>query len=856
MSRRPSRDSSLRLARGACRVTLERQRKYRADTACTQATPSPGAEFLMASMARTIFRRTTLAWLGLVALCATTIASAESSPAFIAEDAGAVPLARQLAWRTDAPEDWSAQDAFDWFRANEPAHHSDAYPAMGFQPQPIWFYVPITNHSQQRAWLLEGGRAHMDYLDLFVFSDQGELIESIAHGNALPWSQRPHPSNRMVFPLILEPDARYHLVLRSQALGAIEMPLTLYTPARFQQHEARMQQFSGTYFGAILVMILFNVLLLIAIRDRAYFYYVLYLSSLALYLLSRQGLPFELFWPDSPEINNPLRAISGALSSAFGMLFGMHFLRMPTAHPWLAWTMRILAVAMSLLVPIALINVQFALKLATAMPGVLVFFGIGAAILRIREGFTPARFFLLSFSPMALLVLLFVLKTFSLIDSNWLLDHAIEIGSVMEAWLLSFALAYRFTMLKQDNERIQREATVELEHRVAERTRELNQALNARSEFLAVMSHEIRTPLNGILGTVDMLKDSKMDHEQQRKVHIIEQSGNSLLKLINDILDYSHIESGKLRIEEEHFNLPGLIRESIALFENKARINGNSTMLQLPDDLGTLCQGDPSRLRQILVNLISNAVKFTENGDITVRATRSEENRDYVTFEVEDTGLGIDAAYLPTLFEHFQQGDASTSRRHGGAGLGLAICRQLVELMGGEIGVRSLRGKGSCFWFRLPLARVSPENQKKNGEAQEPGQPLEAHRLLIVDDNHVNLLVAQGLARKLGHDVETAESGPEAIAVLLNDSRPFDLVLMDCEMPDMDGFETAREILRLQKEGRISPMPIVALTAHAVPDKIRACHEAGMVSHIAKPINSEKLDRELRAIFKPGREQP
>lgn len=761
-------------------------------------------------------------------------------------------MARQLAWREDAPEDWSAEEALQWFDNDMTTRPGDSYPALGFISHPIWFHLSIDNQSSVRRWLLEGGRAHMDHLDLFLFSEDGELIEAIEHGNALPWSERPYPSNRAVFPINLEPDTRYQVILRAQALGAVEMPLHLFTPEQFTRHESRMQQFSGLYFGAVLVMILFNFLLLIAIRDKAYLFYVLYLSCLGTYLLTRQGLTFELLWPAYPEINNPLRAVSGSLTTAFALLFSAHFLRLHDVRPILARTITVISLGMGTLGLSALIDPEIALKFATLMPSLLIFFGIGAAIIRIRDGFTPAKFFLLSFAPMGALVVLFVMKTFSIIDSNWFLDHAIEVGSVTEAWLLSFALAYRFTMLKQDNERIQREATVELERRVAERTSELNEALSARSEFLAVMSHEIRTPLNGILGTVDMLKDGPMNPEQQRKIHIIEQSGNSLLSLINDILDYSRIESGKLRISEEHFNLPGLIRESMALFEHRARLNGNSTMLKLHSDLGTLCHGDPLRLRQILVNLISNAVKFTENGDITVRATRSDENPDYVTFEVEDTGVGIASPHLPHLFEHFQQGDASTSRKHGGAGLGLAICRQLVELMGGEIGVRSLRGKGSCFWFRLPLPGVAEQQQP--AEPSPPDQPLDPHRLLIVDDNHVNLLVAQGLAKKLGHEVEVAESGPEAIAVLLNDSRAFDLVLMDCEMPDMDGFDTAREIIRLQKEGRVTTIPVVALTAHAVPDKIRACHEAGMVSHIAKPINSEKLDRELRAIFKPNQE--
>src|SRR5690606_7166250 len=466
----------------------------------------------------------------------------------------------------------------------------------------------------------------------------------------------------------------------------------------------------------------------------------------------------------------------------------------------------VLAAVLSPLFPIALV-----LKVATFAVVIIAPMLLTTVVLRIRDGFRPARYFLLSFLPLAILGSLFVLKTFAFIPSNWLFDHAFEVGSTLEAWLLSFALAYRLTMLKSENERIQKEINVELEKRVRERTEELNRALNARSEFLAVMSHEIRTPLNGLLGTVDMLKDSPLNAEQRQKIPVIEQSGNTLVELINDILDYARIEAGRLPIDEEQFNLPGLIRESVALFEHRARINGDELRIELADNLGLLCRGDPLRLRQIVVNLVSNAVKFTEGGTVVVRAQRDSQNPAYALVEVVDEGIGIDRRQLGHLFELFQQGDGSTRRRYGGTGLGLAICRQLVELMGGEIGAESEPGKGSRFWFRLPLPEVSRDERRAEQQEDMTASSAPPVRLLIVDDNHVNLLVAQGLARKLGHDVEVAESGPEAIAVLLNDSRPFDLILMDCEMPGMDGFETSREILRLQGDGKIDEIPVVAL---------------------------------------------
>lgn len=763
---------------------------------------------------------------------------------------GGDQLLTSMQWLRDPEHQLGPREALTRLRDRGTLNERGNHPSFGFDRSAIWFLIPLHNDTSERNWIIQAGRPHMDNLDLFLFDQQDQLIASFRHGDQVPWSERPYPHSNLLFPLELKPGQDYRLVFRAASAGAIELPLVAMSPYAFQQYDTVFQNFAGLYLGAIGVMLLFNLLLYFSIRDSSYLMYCLYLGGLLGYLTSRESLPFQLLWPEQPWLNNAVQAASAILATGFFALFANDFMRLRKARPRIGHALHYAGWTLVILAPLSmLVETGIVLRIISASAGFLVLPIIAITIDGIRTGYRPARYFLLSFCPLAVMIILFVLKTFSFIDSSWLIDHGFEIGSMVEAWLLSFALAYRFTMLRDENERIHREAAVELEQRVAERTRELHNALNARSQFLAVMSHEIRTPLNGIIGTVEMLKDGVSDAEQQRHLHVIERSGNTLLALINDILDYASIESGKMPIISEQFNLSALASEIAGLYAQNARIKGLRINLDMDPDIGTLCQGDPLRLRQILGNLISNAVKFTEQGEVRVRLRRDHDNTDYVLFEVEDTGIGIAPDTLSQLFELFQQADSSTRRRYGGTGLGLAICRQLVELIGGEIGVQSTPGKGSRFWFRLPLPQTSMEQRQaeaidRAGENKTPGV-----RLLIVDDNHVNLLVAQGLARKLGHQVEVAESGPEAIAVLLNDSRPYDLILMDCEMPDMDGFETTAEIIRLQNEGKAPPIPIVALTAHAVPDKIRACHDAGMISHIAKPINSEKLDRALRTIL-------
>lgn len=764
--------------------------------------------------------------------------------------AGGSALLDDMRWLLDAGHELGPKAALEALHREGQPNLRGRHPAFGFERGALWFLIPLHNNTRETDWIIQAGRPHLDHLDLFLFDEQGNLLKTLRHGDQVPGNQRPYPHANLLFPLELEPGKHYQMVLRASSVGAIELPIVALTPYAFQQYDTVFQNFVGLYLGAIGVMILFNLLLYISIRDSSYLMYCLYLTGLLGYLTCREGLLFHWLWPEQPWLNNPLLGAFAIIGTGFVTLFACVFMRLPESRPLLGRGLKYIGWTLVILAPLStLIETGTVLRTITASVGLLVVPILAITVDRILAGYHPARYFLLSFSPFAIMIVLFMMKTYAFIDSSWILDHAFEVGSTVEAWLLSFALAYRFTMLRDENERIQREATVELEQRVIERTRELHNALNARSEFLAVMSHEIRTPLNGIIGTVDMLKDSVADPAQQRQLHVIEQSGNALLALINDILDYASIESGKVPISAELFNLPALANETVGLYLQNATMKGLKIHLETESNVGTLCQGDPLRLRQILGNLISNAVKFTERGEVRVRLQRDHDNPDYVMFEVEDTGIGIAPETLGQLFELFQQADSSTRRRYGGTGLGLAICRQLVELIGGEIGVQSQPGKGSKFWFRLPLPISHGDSRHVERAQQTSSDKLPSVRLLIVDDNHVNLLVAQGLARKLGHEVEVAESGPEALAVLLNDSRPYDLILMDCEMPDMDGFETCREIIRLQNEGKIPPIPIVALTAHAVPDKIRACHDAGMVGHIAKPVNSAKLDQALREVL-------
>jgi len=842
------------------------------------------------------------------------------------------------------PDNAQSVPSVEWEKSANWSLHEDRPVSLGYDTGVIWLKIPVNNQSNNSDWRLEYSWPLYSSIAVFYRQENDSQYQQPVkvEGHRFP-----------LYPLEFAPHEQGVILLRVTSSDRIFAPLTLYHGYWFDVENNENVLIMMFVVGILLAMSLYNFLLGFKTGDITFLHYSASQTVIAVLVLSMYGIGNQFFWPNSVTWSRNILYISIILMPFWYGIFSLSFLQLDKYAPQYAVLIRRLSFCWLLM----LIGFPFLLGQAFSALLMLLMFtsytiNFLAAVHCLRNNALMARYHVAIFGLIIIIAGANMSMVYGYIPRNYFTTHLAAFVSAFEALLFSFALGERMNILRQQNF-------------------EMVASSRIKSDFLSQMSHEIRTPMNGIIGMSELLSGTELDGQQLHYNRVVRSSGESLLTIVNDILDFSKIEANKMEVETIELSISELLSDIVGGFYSAVKDKGINLYAQVDPLVPDKLIGDPTRIRQIIINLVSNAIKFTPHGYVLITVSLHSIDRRSVEFSIQDSGVGIPSEAIEKLFFAFTQVDESTTRKYGGTGLGLAICRKLVGLMGGDIDVKSTEGQGSNFFFRIPVIpeelevnRPNPflkktatvvvwvegalddllseylinfnikvvraknldevisqfgrstktdylgavidrikiedsdfekiksfigmddKNKKlkwlfltsKASDQIMMGQdsnwieltrwglvsryhdylvgnvevkavqtakkfdaPQKVLRILCAEDNTVNQLVIKGYVKKLGHELVIANNGEEALEAYTKEEKGYDLLLMDCEMPVMDGFDATRQIRLYEKENNKDATPIIAITAHGFAEQKEKCFSAGMNDHLAKPITMDGL---------------
>ncbi len=704
---------------------------------------------------------------------------------------------------------------------------------VGMVKAPLWFITHFRTASDvSGAYYLNMGNNMSDKAVVYLF-ENGTLKQQFALGNKMLIPDRPIPSASFLVTFQLAPYSTYELVIEMVNHSWVDLPMSLTTDRAFVKAEHSFNMMLGVMYGIFIATALYNMLLFLSSREKSYGLLVPTIISMALFFASLDQTGFTFLWPLWPELNQVMVTVSAMLIILTNALFTQRFLLLKR-YSKMAYN------SLTVIIALAMATIIFNLLLPrsplvldavalVSFSGFTLFMAIGA--ISAFSGNRSALYFLIAWIPISSAMVWLALNLLGIFQTNidpfW---QMLRVATCAQVILLSLAVGSRLRTL-------------------AEKRAQAEEVSQAKSDVIARVSHEIRTPMNGILGLSHLLRDKLLhDSEASHYNEMIHQSGTALLGVINDLLDLAKIESDKMDLESIPLELDDITQQTKSLFQHQLDEKQLIMDIRIAPEVPTTVSGDPTRLRQILLNLISNAIKFTHKGRITLSVFADEPG--WINLQVADTGLGIPKDQQDLLFDAFTQASTDVVRKHGGSGLGLFICKRLAQHMGGELNLISQPNVGSTFTLRLPMPACAPRKAEENIYLNTQY----GFNILVAEDNEVNQLVVQKILARMGHNVSLAENGEQAVAHYSKYHHDLDLILMDCEMPYLNGYEATETIREFEASNDLPRKPIVALTAHALSDHREICLACGMDDELHKPLQIEELKKLLASL--PRRESP
>ncbi|NWD46998.1 hybrid sensor histidine kinase/response regulator [Pseudomonas gingeri] len=714
-------------------------------------------------------------------------------------------------------------------------HDKDALNA-GYSRSAFWLKVDLSykpkHPDARRTWLLEMAYPPMDHIDLYLPDAAGEYRLAQRTGDELPFASRPIKQNNYLFELDFAPGESKTVYLRLQTEGSVQAPLSLWSSQAYLEEQPVRLYVLGLIYGVLLGMLVYNLFIYLSVRDTSYLYYIFYIASFGFYQLSVNGAAVQYFWPNNPWWANAATPFLIGSAGFFGCQFARSFLHTAAHSRWLDRLLLLLMGFGALVMALSLMtSYALALRLATALALAFTVTIFYAGISAWYCGQRVARYFIIAWSAFLLGGLVNTLMVLGYLPNMFLTMYASQIGSALEVGLLSLALADRINAMREQ----QAQTLLESGQKLEVLNQELANSNRLKDEFLATVTHELRTPMNGVIGSLELMQTVELDPELEQYQQTAAGSARDMMRMVNGILTLTELQAGRLKVYPQTFSLRGLLDGLQEQFAGNVLNKGLHFAVEVADELPDSLHGDATKIAQCLECLVDNAIKFTREGGLVLRVIGHAPQPGQLTlsFAVIDSGIGFTDLGEATLYQRFFQLDGSMTREYGGLGIGLAICRQLIELLGGRLTHQSEPGMGSRFQIEVDVEVLSPRVNR--AAASTPRSPRDC-TVLLVDGNDISQLVVRGMLLKLGYRVLTANNPRAAIDILRVEA--VDALLLDCSAD-----QSGETILcgQLRSLPGCAELPILALTSLLNGVERERCLAAGITDYLHKPVRFEEL---------------